>query len=136
MDNRYVTHLESFPPGVRKAILGADRYRCRRCGAMQNLEVDHIVPIRHGGESTFENGQTLCHECHCRKTYYEEWIKSRHPGDLLNLLLSPRASETLYYVSTGVWNATKRRWEQYGPFSTYEEAWEWVESRWLDQRKG
>jgi 5-methylcytosine-specific restriction endonuclease McrA len=135
VDSRYDTHLEGFPPGVRKAILEADRHRCRKCGAMQNLEADHIVPVRHGGQSTFENGQTLCRECHRRKTYYEEWIKSRHAGDLLSPLLPSRATETLYYVTTGVWNATKRRWEQYGPFLTYEEAWKWVESRWLDQRK-
>jgi HNH endonuclease len=136
MESRHVTHIEGFPPGVREAILEADRHRCRRCGAMQNLEVDHIVPIGHGGESTFENGQTLCHECHSRKTYYEEWIKPKHSGDLLTLLPSFCATETLYYVTTGVWNATKRRWEQYGPFPTYEEAWKWVESRWLDQHKG
>ena len=131
MDSRYLTHLDWFPSRVRKAILEADRHSCRKCGALQNLEVDQIIPIRHGGRSTFENGQTLCHGCHNRKTYYEERIKSRPAGNLLNSLLSSGATETLYYVTTGVWNATKRRWEQYGPFLTYEEAWEWVESRWL-----
>ena len=136
MDSRYLTHLDWFPSRVRKAILEADRHSCRKCGALQNLEVDQIIPIRHGGRSTFENGQTLCHGCHGRKTYYEERIKSRPAGNLLNSLLSSGATETLYYVTTGVWNATKRRWEQYGPFLTYEEAWEFVESRWLDQRKG
>jgi hypothetical protein len=136
VDSSYLTHREGFPSSVRKAILEADRHRCRKCGATQNLEADHIMPIQHGGQSTFENGQTLCQECHRRKTYYEEWIKSRHAGNLLNPLPSSSATETLYYVTTGVWNATKRRWEQYGPFLTYEEAWEFVESRWLDQRKG
>ena len=136
MDSRYLTHLEGFPPSVRKVILKADKHRCRKCRATQNLEVDHIVPTHHGGQSTIENGQTLCHECHRRKTYYEEWIQSRHAGNLLNSLPSSRATETLYYVTTGVWNATKRRWEQYGPFLTYEEAWEWVKSKWLDQRTG
>jgi hypothetical protein len=131
VDSRYLTHLDCFPSRVRKAILEADRHSCRKCGALQNLEVDQIIPIRHGGRSTFENGQTLCHGCHGRKTYYEERIKSRPAGNLLNSLLPSGATETLYYVTTGVWNATKRRWEQYGPFLTYEEAWEWVESRWL-----
>jgi len=136
VDSRYLTYLDGFPSSVRKAILEADRHTCCKCGALQNLEADHIIPIHHGGQSTFENGQTLCHGCHRRKTYYEGWIKSRHAGNLLDPLPSSSATETLYYVTTGVWNATKRRWEQYGPFLTYEEAWEWVESRWLDQRKG
>jgi hypothetical protein len=136
VDSRYVTHLEGFPSGVRKTILEADSHRCRKCGATQNLEADHIVPVRYGGQSTFENGQTLCHECHRRKTYYEGWIKSRPTGNLLNPLPLSSDTATLYYVTTGVWNATKRQWEQYGPFLTYQEAWEWVESRWLDQRKG
>lgn len=135
MDSRYLTYLDGFSSSVRKAILEADSHSCRKCGALQNLEADHIIPIHHGGQCTFENGQTLCQECHSRKTYYEEWIKSRHAGNLLDSLASSNATETLYYVTTGVWNATKRRWEQYGPFLTYEEAWEWVESRWLDQRK-
>lgn len=135
MDSRYLTYLDGFSSSVRKAILEADSHSCRKCGALQNLEADHIIPIHHGGQCTFENGQTLCQECHSRKTYYEGWIKSRHAGNLLDSLASSNATETLYYVTTGVWNATKRRWEQYGPFLTYEEAWEWVESRWLDQRK-
>ena len=131
MDSRYFTHRDGFASSVWKAILEADRQSCRKCGALQNLEADQIIPIHHGGQSTFENGQTLCYECHGRKTYYEEWIKSRHAGNLLDSLPSSGAAETLYYVTTGVWNATKRRWEHYGLFRTYEEAWEWVESRWL-----
>jgi hypothetical protein len=136
VDSRYLTRLEGFPWSVQEAIMEANGHRCRKCGATENLEVDHIKPINHGGEDTFENGQTLCHECHRRKTHYEEWIKPRPTSNLLNPLPSSSATETLYYVTPGVWNATKRRWEQYGPFLTYEEAWEWVESRWLGQRKG
>ena len=136
MNSSYLTHLDVFPPSVRTAILEADGHVCRKCGATQNLEVDHIVPVHYGGQSTVENGQTLCHECHQRKTYYEGRIQSRHVGNLLDPLPSSSATEILYYVTTGVWNATKRRWEQHGPFLTYEEAWEWVESRLLDQRRG
>ena len=34
--------------------------------------VDHITPIKQGGEKLDEsNLQSLCHKCHNRKTYYE-----------------------------------------------------------------
>lgn len=131
MDGGYLTRLEGFPCSVQKAVLEADGHRCRKCGATENLEADHIVPTHHGGQSTVENGQTLCHECHRRKSYYEEWIKPRPANSLLGPLPTSGATEALYYVDPGIWNATKRRWEYYGPFLTYKEAWEWVEKRWL-----
>ncbi len=131
MGGRYLSHLEGFPWSVQQAILEADGHKCRKCGATENLEADHIVPTHCGGQSTVENGQALCHECHRRKNYYEEWIKPRPANSLLDLLPSSGTVEALYYVDPGIWNATKRRWEHYGPFHTYEEAWGWVESRWL-----
>ena len=90
----------------------------------------HIEPIHCGGENTFENGQTLCHECRRLKSRYDEWIKPMPVKNLLNPHPSSRAAETLYYVAPGIWNATKRRWEHYGPFHSYQEALKWVESRW------
>jgi ribosomal protein L40E len=129
VNNRYLSPLEGFPWSVRNAILKADGHRCRKCGAAENLEVDHIKPIHHGGEDNFENAQTLCRECHARKSHYEEWIKSRPATNLLNPLASSSATDAIYYVVPAIWNATRGQWEQYGPFLTYEEAWQWVESR-------
>ena len=131
VDGRYLTHLEGFPRSVQRAIFEADGHRCRKCKATENLEADHIAPTHHGGQSTGENGQTLCHEWHRLKTYYEEWIKPRSANNLLDPLPSSGTIEALFYVDPGIWNATKRRWEHYGPFLTYEEAWEWAENRWL-----
>ena len=34
-------------------------------------EVDHIVPVREGGENSLENLQALCASCHSRKTNLE-----------------------------------------------------------------
>ena len=48
--------------------------------------------------------------------------------------LLPEVTGPHYYVATGVYNATKNRWEQHGPFLSYEEAWEWVESEWWLKR--
>jgi 5-methylcytosine-specific restriction protein A len=34
-------------------------------------QVDHIVPLRHGGTDDLTNLQTLCLRCHGRKTVAE-----------------------------------------------------------------
>lgn len=53
---------------MRFAIYEKDHYRCRKCGRKTNdLEIDHIIPIAKGGKSTFDNLQTLCHKCNCKK---------------------------------------------------------------------
>lgn len=123
------SHIGHFSWSIRDEVLEADGRRCRHCRTTENLEMDHIRPIYQGGKHTFENVQTLCHQCHRRKTYYEGRIKTKHASSLLGPLL-PETTDPPYYVATGVWNATKNRWEQYGPFLSYEEAWEWVESKW------
>ena len=56
---------------MRFAVYERDGYRCKYCGRSGNvayLEVDHIFPISKGGKSTFNNLQTLCHECNVRKS--------------------------------------------------------------------
>ena len=52
---------------IRFKVYEKDGYRCRKCGSKNNLEIDHIIPIARGGKSTFDNLQTLCHDCNQRK---------------------------------------------------------------------
>lgn len=56
---------------MRFSIYSRDGYRCRICGARQGkrvqLEIDHIIPIAKGGKSTYDNLQTLCHNCNVQK---------------------------------------------------------------------
>ncbi len=55
---------------MRFAIYERDGYRCRRCGVRDGyarLEIDHIIPIAKGGKSTYDNLQTLCHDCNVEK---------------------------------------------------------------------
>jgi 5-methylcytosine-specific restriction endonuclease McrA len=42
---------------------------CRRCGATENLELDHIIPRFAGGPPTKENAQTLCITCNRKKLH-------------------------------------------------------------------
>jgi HNH endonuclease len=52
---------------VRAQVLLRDGARCRRCGSTLVLEIDHIEPVRAGGDDDFNNLQTLCRRCNRRK---------------------------------------------------------------------
>jgi 5-methylcytosine-specific restriction endonuclease McrA len=41
---------------------------CRWCGTTLNLDVDHVVEVRHGGTDDLSNLVALCADCHARKT--------------------------------------------------------------------
>lgn len=53
---------------MRFSIFERDGYRCRKCGSNYELEIDHIFPISKGGKSTYDNLQTLCHDCNSKKS--------------------------------------------------------------------
>ena len=47
-----------------------DGYVCQYCAASvthNSATLDHVVPISHGGKSTFENSTTACGPCNSRK---------------------------------------------------------------------
>lgn len=59
---------------LRWKVLHRDRFTCCGCGSSPattigvELHVDHIVPWSKGGESVFENLQTLCSDCNLGKS--------------------------------------------------------------------
>lgn len=52
---------------IRDAILERDGHRCRKCGATEDLTIDHIVAEKLGGTLDEANLQTLCRTCNSRK---------------------------------------------------------------------
>ena len=57
---------------ARRAALERDGWRCQDCGKAGFLEVDHIRPLADGGAAfDVANLQTLCRDCHFRKTGLE-----------------------------------------------------------------
>ncbi len=56
----------------REAVLKRDNHICIWCGAIKNLEVDHIKPFADYPELRFaiDNGRTLCRECHKKTNTY------------------------------------------------------------------
>lgn len=56
-----------IPEEMRQAVFDRDGWVCLDCGAEDNLCCDHVVPVAKGGETDFENLQTLCIPCNSRK---------------------------------------------------------------------
>lgn len=54
-------------PQVRRYVIERDGGRCVQCHATNGLQVDHIIPVVHGGSDDFDNLQTLCGPCNRAK---------------------------------------------------------------------
>lgn len=63
--------LDSFTNEQKAIILKRDDYKCVQCGMGKRegavLHIDHIKSRDDGGESTIDNGQTLCSRCNFLK---------------------------------------------------------------------
>ncbi len=59
---------------LRFLVMKRDNFKCCMCGASPatdsavELHIDHIVPWSKGGETTFDNLQTLCSKCNLGKS--------------------------------------------------------------------
>ncbi|SRR5688500_14028075 len=54
---------EAIPDDIRLFVWQRDQGRCVRCGSIERLEFDHIIPVTKGGSSTARNIQLLCEPC-------------------------------------------------------------------------
>jgi len=65
--------FEKIRPVVRYSkqnVFLRDGYICQYCGVSldkHTATLDHVVPVSHGGKSTFENSTTACHSCNANK---------------------------------------------------------------------
>ena len=62
--------LGEIPGSIRYEVLKRAGFRCDLCGVPADeraLEVDHIVPRKHGGTDGLENLQGLCWRCNAEK---------------------------------------------------------------------
>lgn len=57
---------------LRYDILNRDGFKCVICGATRNdgakLQIDHIIPVSKGGQTTPDNLRTLCERCNMGKS--------------------------------------------------------------------
>ena len=56
-----------IPARLRWQVFKRDGFKCKHCGADEDLAADHIFPESKGGEATMDNLQTLCRPCNSRK---------------------------------------------------------------------
>ena len=54
-------------PIVRKRILDRDGHKCQNCASVENLQIDHIIPLCRGGYEEESNMQVLCQKCNLKK---------------------------------------------------------------------
>lgn len=67
--------------------------QCLSCGEIENLTVDHVVPLIKGGRNSIDNLQPLCFSCNCKKQ--AKTIDYRDPDILAAFLESLHAIEHL-----------------------------------------
>lgn len=51
---------------LKHLVWQRDKGACTSCGTRRGLNVDHIIPVAHGGESKAENLRLLCFHCNQR----------------------------------------------------------------------
>ena len=82
---------KTITPKTRLRILNRDNFKCTNCGASPAtdprvyLEVDHYVPVSHGGADDDSNYRTLCRPCD-RGKGNDEQLNKDLDADLRNLL--------------------------------------------------
>lgn len=52
----------------KREVFERDMWRCSECASVLRLQVDHKINRSSGGTHDMENLQTLCSDCHYRKT--------------------------------------------------------------------
>ena len=54
----------------KRILLINQDFKCALCGVelAEDFECDHMVPFSEGGETSLENLQALCKQCHANKT--------------------------------------------------------------------
>ncbi|MGL6038124.1 MAG: HNH endonuclease [Soonwooa sp.] len=56
-----------FNRDMRKLMITNDS-RCSYCGVNEKLQIDHIIPVHHGGRNEVSNVQILCSKCNRNKS--------------------------------------------------------------------
>ena len=79
--------IRTIPRALRRRL--EHRYPvCAHCRGDGPFEIDHIVSIEHGGETTDENTWRLCRHCHRLKTYFGWSAVTNDDG--VRMLVPPR----------------------------------------------
>ena len=61
------TVREPIPEAVRTEVWRRDGGQCVRCGRRENLQFDHVIPVKKGVATMVTNLQVLCRSCNLAK---------------------------------------------------------------------
>jgi 5-methylcytosine-specific restriction endonuclease McrA len=72
----------------RAVVMCRDGWKCRACGTEDELTIDHIRQLAHGGTNAYHNLQVLCVDCHIAKPdSHEPRFLARHLANLVEGML-------------------------------------------------
>ena len=112
---RLKSHIRRPHPQLklsRRSVLARDSYTCQYCGYRGNdLTVDHVIPKRLGGPSSWENLVCCCKKCNSKKSD-KSLAQFGHP-----LMRVPRKPKYVPFISlTKFINGSRNEvWRDYLP---------------------
>ncbi len=96
----------------RRTVFARDNYTCQYCGLVaRELTIDHVVPKRHGGQTTWDNVVTACRRCNMKKG-----DKLLHQTNM-RLVKAPTRPKYVPYISLTKYLVGRRNevWRDYLP---------------------
>ncbi len=63
----YVGKIQGLESYIVKEVFAKCGSKCGKCGRLDNLTIDHIIPTSKGGDNHIDNLQVLCERCNKRK---------------------------------------------------------------------
>jgi hypothetical protein len=95
-------------PDIKDQVFRRDGNQCVACGYKYGLQFDHIQPFYFGGQTTVENGQTLCTWCNQFKA--DRYINFR---DTQTDLPRPHSRLETYHIPDVEHATDMDRWESF-----------------------
>ena len=109
---RYVNYHGPLPKFSRVNVYRRDDFTCGYCGKgfiHEKLNLDHVIPRSHGGQTIWENVVTTCHPCNSRKA-------NRTPAQAnMKLLVKPYKPARLNSLMLTLSGNPPEAWKQYLP---------------------
>lgn len=109
---------ENVPATVRAAVF-ARQPHCVRCGATENLTVDHIFPKSSGGTHALTNLRTLCLSCNSARPVSGEALRADLAKD--GLSMADKQRMCMHVQAHGEGNGKGREWEGSGSVAPVRE---------------
>ena len=96
----------------RRTVFARDDFRCQYCGILaKDLTIDHVIPKRHGGKTTWDNCVASCRKCNMKKS-----DKFLHQT-AMKLMTVPKRPKYIPYISLTKYLSGRKNdvWRDYLP---------------------